>query len=255
MSRSAGAIFSPAAGDLRGAFDAVFAGAAFRAVAFLGCDLDFVSSISISFGTSCRPRAPGWPGPPSILPWNYDIGRVAATCETPQGAGCRLRDSRIGPHAGSINACGAAPQPDAGSAASSGSLAMSHDLDPRQFDELKSSLHARARQLREEIRQTLLKSDAEQYAMIGDQVRDLEDDSFADLMVDVNLAEIDRDLQELRLVDAARSRMDDGTYGHCEGCGLPIDFARLQVAPFASRCFDCQSSFERTHFQNIGHTL
>jgi RNA polymerase-binding protein DksA len=132
---------------------------------------------------------------------------------------------------------------------------MSHDLEPRHLEELKSNLQVRARQLREEIRQTLLKSDQEQYAMIGDQVRDLEDDSFADLMVDVNLAEIDRDLQELRLIDAAKLRMDDGSYGRCESCGLPIELARLRATPFASRCFDCQSSFERTHFQNIGHTL
>ena len=132
---------------------------------------------------------------------------------------------------------------------------MSHDLDPRHLEELKTNLQARASQLRDEIRQTLLKSDQEQYTMIGDQVRDLEDDSFADLMVDVNLAEIDRDLQELRLIDAAKLRMVDGSYGHCESCGLAIELERLRATPFASRCFDCQSSFERTHYQNIGHTL
>jgi RNA polymerase-binding protein DksA len=132
---------------------------------------------------------------------------------------------------------------------------MRQKLDPGQLAELRDSLRARAGQLREEIRQTLLKSDEEQYTMIADQVRDLEDDSFADLMVDVNLAEIDRDLQELRLIDAAFMRMSDGSYGYCDGCGLLIEIERLRAAPFASRCFDCQSSFERTHVQNIGHTL
>jgi len=132
---------------------------------------------------------------------------------------------------------------------------MRHNLDDRQLEELRSTMNARAGQLREEIRQTLLKSDQEQYAMIADQVRDLEDDSFADLMVDVNLAEIDRDLEELRLIDLAMARLGDGSYGHCDTCGSPIEIARLRAAPFASRCFDCQSAFERTHFQNIGHTL
>ena len=132
---------------------------------------------------------------------------------------------------------------------------MSHDLDASQRDELRATLFARASQLREEIRQTLLKSDQEQYAMIADQVRDLEDDAFADLMVDVNLAEIDRDLEELRLIDGAMRRMGDGSYGECRECDSPIEIARLRAAPFASRCFECQSAFERTHFQNIGHTL
>jgi DnaK suppressor protein len=132
---------------------------------------------------------------------------------------------------------------------------MSHSLNARQIDELRATMTARAAQLREEIRQTLLKSDKEQYAMIADQVRDLEDESFADLMVDVNLAEIDRDLEELRLIDGAMRRMGDGSYGECRECDSPIEIARLRAAPFASRCFDCQSAFERTHFQNIGHTL
>ena len=132
---------------------------------------------------------------------------------------------------------------------------MSHTLHADHQDELRNTLKARARQLREEIHQTLVKSDSEQYTMIADQVRDLEDDSFADLMVDVNLAEIDRDLQELRAIEAAVQRIADGSYGHCEHCGSPIEFRRLQLTPFANRCFDCQSTFERTHFQNIGHTL
>jgi len=132
---------------------------------------------------------------------------------------------------------------------------MKKTLEPRQLEELRTTLKSRARQLREEIRQTLVKSDDEQYTMIADQVRDLEDDSFADLMVDVNLAEIDRDLQELRLIDAAFLHMSDGTYGTCDACGSPIEIERLRATPFASRCFDCQSAFERNHVQNIGHTL
>ena len=132
---------------------------------------------------------------------------------------------------------------------------MNHSLNARHIDELRATMTARASQLREEIRQTLLKSDNEQYTMIADQVRDLEDDSFADLMVDVNLAEIDRDLQELRLIDGAMLRLSDGSYGQCDECGLQIEFERLRLTPFASRCFECQSAFERTHYQNIGHTL
>ena len=132
---------------------------------------------------------------------------------------------------------------------------MRPTLDAHQTEVQRRVLRDRARQLRQEIRDTLKKSDSEQYTMIADQVRDLEDDSFADLMVDVNLAEIDRDLQELRLIDAAFLRLNDGSYGRCEDCELPIEIERLRATPFASRCFDCQSAYERNHVQNIGHTL
>ena len=132
---------------------------------------------------------------------------------------------------------------------------MSHDLDAKQLDQLKSLMRDRTSQLREEIRQALLKSDSEQYVQIANEVHELEDESFADLMVDVNLAEIDRDLDELRSIEAALLRVSDGSYGQCEQCGTPIEFRRLRLTPFANRCFDCQSSFERNHIQKMGHTL
>ena len=128
-------------------------------------------------------------------------------------------------------------------------------VDTRQVETLRVAMLARARQLREEIRQTLLKSDAEHYLAIADQVRDLEDESFADLVVDVSLAEIDRDLEELRAIDAALLRVNDGSYGFCEACDRPIEARRLEVAPEARRCLDCQTLYECTHFQRTGRTL
>ncbi|MGI9245923.1 MAG: TraR/DksA family transcriptional regulator, partial [Steroidobacteraceae bacterium] len=113
----------------------------------------------------------------------------------------------------------------------------------------------RARVLREEIRQTLLRSKSEPYLQIANDVRDLEDESFADLMVDVRLAEIDRDLDELRSVDSALLRFGDGSYGDCEACGRSIGLQRLEAQPDARRCIECQTLFERTHFQRTGHTL
>lgn len=132
---------------------------------------------------------------------------------------------------------------------------MTSHLESKQVESLRTALRERAAQLREEIRQTLLKSDSEHYLQIADSVRDLEDESFADLMVDVSLAEIDRDLEELRAIEAAQLRMADGSYGICGVCEKPIDSRRLEATPHAPRCIDCQTLYERTHFQKFGHTL
>ena len=132
---------------------------------------------------------------------------------------------------------------------------MTRHLESKQVESLRTALRERAAQLREEIRQTLLKSDSEHYLQIADSVRDLEDESFADLMVDVSLAEIDRDLEELRAIEAAQLRMADGSYGTCGVCEKPIDIRRLEATPHAPRCIDCQTLYERTHFQKFGHTL
>jgi len=132
---------------------------------------------------------------------------------------------------------------------------MNRTLENKQIESLRAAMRQRQTQLREEIRQTLIKGDSEHYLQIADSVRELEDESFADLIVDVGLAEIDRDLEELRAIDAALLRVADGSYGVCEVCDKPIDPKRLEIAPHALRCIDCQTLFERTHFQKTGHTL
>ena len=129
------------------------------------------------------------------------------------------------------------------------------ELDRPQVESLRAAMIERARQLREEIRQTLLRTDAERYVQVADDVRSLEDESFADLIVDVGLAEIDRDLEELRALDAALLRIADGTYGECRVCRRPIEPGRLQAAPHALRCIDCQTLHERTHYCRKGTTL
>ena len=132
---------------------------------------------------------------------------------------------------------------------------MTRNLQNEQLESLQAAMRARQTQLREEIRQALIKSDSEHYLQIADSVRELEDESFADLIVDVGLAEIDRDLDELRAIDAALLRVADGSYGFCEACDKPIDVKRLNLTPQALRCIDCQTIFERTHFQKTGRTL
>ena len=46
--------------------------------------------------------------------------------------------------------------------------------------------------------------------------------------------------QRLAEIDAARERVDDGTYGLCASCGRPIGAGRLEARPTALLCVDCQ---------------
>ena len=52
-----------------------------------------------------------------------------------------------------------------------------------------------------DIQRTLERSSDESHVRIAEQARDAEDDSFSNLIVDLNLADIDRDAQELRRID------------------------------------------------------
>jgi RNA polymerase-binding transcription factor DksA len=54
---------------------------------------------------------------------------------------------------------------------------------------------------------------------------------------------------EERRIDDARRALAEGTYGICRNCGRTIPADRLQAAPEAVRCLDCQRHFEGYHRQ------
>jgi len=114
------------------------------------------------------------------------------------------------------------------------------------FPHFAQLLKERAKILRREIRDTLLRADEERYANVAGQVHDASEESLADLLVDVNQAEIARDVQELRDVERAQQRIEAGTYGHCGNCGTAISRARLEANPSALRCIKCQEAAEKT---------
>ncbi|MGH8325735.1 MAG: TraR/DksA family transcriptional regulator [Steroidobacteraceae bacterium] len=93
----------------------------------------------------------------------------------------------------------------------------------------------------------LERSANEGYADIAGRVSDPEDQSLADLLVGVNLAEVTRDVQEIRAVERALKRIALGTYGICVSCGQPIGRERLEAYPTANRCAACQRAHEHSH--------
>ena len=54
---------------------------------------------------------------------------------------------------------------------------------------------------------------------------------------------------EERRIDDARRALVEGTYGICRNCGRAIPGERLEAAPEAVRCIDCQRHFEGYHRQ------
>jgi DnaK suppressor protein len=45
-------------------------------------------------------------------------------------------------------------------------------------------------------------------------------------------------------IDAAIGRIEDGSYGQCETCGVEIPRARLAALPYAAQCIHCASEQE-----------
>ncbi|MFN3505040.1 MAG: RNA polymerase-binding protein DksA [Caldimicrobium sp.] len=55
----------------------------------------------------------------------------------------------------------------------------------------------------------------------------------------------DREQKLLKKIDKALQKIEDGTYGTCEACGVEIDEKRLLARPEATLCIDCKRAQER----------
>ena len=56
---------------------------------------------------------------------------------------------------------------------------------------------------------------------------------------------IENEEGELREIDKALKRIDEGTYGLCESCRRKIPKTRLKALPFARVCVQCKEAEEK----------
>jgi len=108
----------------------------------------------------------------------------------------------------------------------------------------RQALLARRAVLVAEVATGVAKRTADRDGLLGN-VPDSGELSAADLLLDVDRAEVDRDVEELTAIDAALQRIDAHTYGVCVTCAEPIEPARLAKTPEAARCLACQRETER----------
>jgi RNA polymerase-binding transcription factor DksA len=120
-------------------------------------------------------------------------------------------------------------------------------LTPKQIQELRHRVRERRRQLAAEIRGDAERARGEQYGELAGATHDTGDESVADLLADLDQAEMTRDLGELRDLEAARLRLADGSYGTCVDCKGDIGYERLRANPAATRCVRCQALHEKTY--------
>ena len=61
----------------------------------------------------------------------------------------------------------------------------------------------------------------------------------------IELRARDRQRKLIAKIDAALSRIEDGTYGYCEETGEPISIRRLEARPIATLSLEAQERHER----------
>jgi DnaK suppressor protein len=121
---------------------------------------------------------------------------------------------------------------------------MASRLSPEQIKDLRQRLQQQFRGVRESVIEELRRCKNEQYIQLAEQVHDSGEQAVADLLSDINLAVIDRHINQLRTINAALSQISEGNYGTCVDCEGDIRYERLKVEPTAKRCHECQVRFE-----------
>jgi uncharacterized protein (DUF302 family)/RNA polymerase-binding transcription factor DksA len=107
----------------------------------------------------------------------------------------------------------------------------------------RQALLVRRATLTAEVAGGVAKRNADRDGMTGN-VPDSAEIAAGDVVLEVDGAEIDRDMGELTAIDAALKRIDTHVYGTCVSCGESIEPARLVRTPEAARCLACQRETE-----------
>lgn len=115
-----------------------------------------------------------------------------------------------------------------------------------EVDQIRQSLTSRYDELTAEYEQAVLQSQVLRLVEVGDTAGDDQADS------GTKTAERDTAQSLLRTIldrraqfEHALTRLDEGTYGFCEGCSAPIPVERLEIFPSATSCVTCKQTRER----------
>ena len=119
-------------------------------------------------------------------------------------------------------------------------------LTEKQIQELQGAIEQRRTSLVAELRDDVERVRRDRFEDLAGAAPDPGDESVATLIADLGHADMERDLSELRALEAARARLADGSYGICAECGGDIGVERLRANPAAVRCVDCQRVHEKT---------
>ncbi len=113
-------------------------------------------------------------------------------------------------------------------------------MNDRQREYFRGKLLAWKDEILREAKETLvtLQKESENHPDIADRASSETDRA-------IELRARDRQRKLIAKIDAAISRIDDGSYGYCEETGEPISLKRLEARPIATLSLEAQERHER----------
>jgi len=100
----------------------------------------------------------------------------------------------------------------------------------------------RTSMVRTDIARELRKHSDVGVSPIAVNMADADARSLAELLENLHLEKVDRDVAELLDLERALLKLANGTYGACVGCGQAIDPMTLEFHPQAAYCLHCHET-------------
>ena len=119
----------------------------------------------------------------------------------------------------------------------------------QQIDELRVILLERKENILSNINNSRANIDQLKEQEINDELdyAELVSDSFTEGMI------ANHQLDELRQIEESLKKIDAGTYGICDMCGVVIPLGRLKAKPFARFCTECRTVYENELVKRAKH--
>jgi len=113
-------------------------------------------------------------------------------------------------------------------------------MDDKQLQEFKEQLEGIKNEISTDVEQTLT-----EMTNHGGNIPDPNDRATVESDRSFELRIRGRERKLMDKVDEALNRIEEGTYGICEGCGEEIGLKRLKARPVATFCIECKTKQEQ----------
>jgi len=114
-------------------------------------------------------------------------------------------------------------------------------MDKKKLDSFKKRLETR----QQELRRMVSRTQQDGRSADEDTAQDIADRAASSYTKEFLFHQSNNDRQLLQMVDAALSRIREGTFGECISCGKEINPKRLEAVPWTRHCIECQEKLEQ----------
>src|SRR5438552_18777494 len=114
-------------------------------------------------------------------------------------------------------------------------------MDKKRLEQFKKKLETR----QQELRRTVTRTEQDGRAADLDTAQDIADRAASCYNKEFLFHQSNNDRQLLNMVEAALSRIREGSFGECISCGKEINPKRLDAVPWTRHCIECQEKLEQ----------